>query len=325
MVTSTINNVIRALIYIYLLLIFSSFVKSLNIVSPTDGSTFVFGTLIPVNVVNSDIDTATIYTVTFVCSAGTYQVTGLALGTTYTLIPAGLHGLTNLIVTAAGGTTAVTTIQITAPVPPTPCPSPTYAPTAYYPSNRCPLSANFEIECPRPSYLTHNTHCDWQSYRRRSSPNRCSRKNNKNVDVTFADFNPLTEKKENRISFNPNRCSRNEKQFKTGYETPNEQRERQTNRPNLNTNSCTRTVERPIEHNFLATNDPFDTQNNRLRSYPNRYSRNVNNQNDHTSNYIFNPRDRASFSQFSSFDQIRPIPPRFNTPFENDPNDYDLF
>lgn len=321
MVTSTINNIIHAIFLIFFFSIFSNFVTSLNIVSPTDGSTFVFGTLIPVNVVNSNIDTATVYTLTFVCSAGTYQVTGLALGTNYTLIPAGLHGLTNLIATAAGGTTAVTAIQITAPVPPTPCPSPNYAPTACFPSNSCPLSANVETECPRPCYTTHNMHCDWQNYRRRSHPNRCSRKDNKQVDFTFADLYPLIERKENRISFNRNRCSRNEKQFQPGNATPNAPRERQTNRQN----HCDRTEERSIEHNFSTTNDPFDTQNNRLRSYPNRCFRNVNNQNDHTSHYRFNPRDRASFSQYSSFDQIRPIPPRFNTPFENDPRDYDLF
>ena len=149
MVISINHILVRAIISVFLISICTNFVKSMNIVSPPDGSIFVFGTPIPINVINSDTDTATFYTATFSCAAGTYQITGLSLGVTYKIIPAGLHGLANLIITAAGGTTAVINIQITGTVPPTPSPSPIYTPTSCAPTNY-PFPCRAEFECPKP-------------------------------------------------------------------------------------------------------------------------------------------------------------------------------
>ena len=160
MVISINHILVRAIISVFLISICTNFVKSMNIVSPSEGSIFVFGTPIPVNVINSDTDTATFYTATFACAAGTYQITGLSLGVTYKIIPAGLHGLANLIITAAGGTTAVINIQITGPVPPTPSPSPIYTPTSCGPYTSYPFPCCAEFECPSPCYPKPNKPCD---------------------------------------------------------------------------------------------------------------------------------------------------------------------
>ena len=146
---------------------FLNFVNLLTIISPSDGSIFNSGSPIPVNVMNSAMDTATVFTATFVSSMGTYQVAALALSYTYMLIPAGLHGPANLVITAAGATTAVITIQITPPIPPAPSPPcPIYTPTntcGKPPANfPCYPYPTFEPpQCPRPCFHpTSNIHCD---------------------------------------------------------------------------------------------------------------------------------------------------------------------
>lgn len=169
MVTIISHHIIRAILLFLAIFypLFSIFVNSLTINSPIDGSTYIFGTAIPVNVMNSGEDTASTYTATFVCSAGTYQVTGLTIGKTYMLIPAGLHGLTNLVVTAAAGITAVATIDINGPVCPTPPPVPIYSPSELNPCRNCPCPLPplpplppIEPSCANPCYPVPNPLCD---------------------------------------------------------------------------------------------------------------------------------------------------------------------
>lgn len=158
MVTIVGHQIIKVILlyFIGLFTFFPTFAESLTIISPPDGSTYAFGKAVPVNVMNSNGDTAISYTATFICAAGTYQVAGLTLGLTYMIVPAGLHGLTNLIVTAAAGTTAVTTINIDEPVCPTPPPLPIYAPSERNPYILPPLEAP---QCPRPCSPIPNTQC----------------------------------------------------------------------------------------------------------------------------------------------------------------------
>lgn len=179
MVIYIIHKLVRAILFIFIFSISTKIVISLNIVSPSDGSVFVFGNSIPVNVINSDTDTATIYTATFVCTAGTYQLTGLSLGINYELIPAGLHGLANLIITAAGGTTAVANIQITGPVPPTPNPTPFFAPTICGPQTIYPFPCHDETECPNPCYPKPNKACDEPNNSLSEHSNFCDPNENK--------------------------------------------------------------------------------------------------------------------------------------------------
>ncbi len=169
----------------------------MTIISPIDGSSFAFGTAIPVNVIDSGTDTSTTYTVTFVSSIGTYQVNGLALGTNYTLIPAALHGLTNLVVTATGGTTAVATITIIGPRPPTPPPSPIYTPTACGPQSNFPCHCPNEPECPSSCYRPPNTLCDPPPKRQRA--HFCSPNENKQIDFTRS-RSPQSRKRSSRLS-----------------------------------------------------------------------------------------------------------------------------
>lgn len=207
MVVFIIHKVIHAIFILLLFTIFTELVKSMTIVSPSDGSTFTFGTPIPVNVINSQTDTATVYTASFVCAAGTYQVTGLALGTTYTLIPAALHGLANVIITAAGGTTAVANIQITGPVPPTPGPSPIYTPTNCNPfPQNYPISCNNEPEyfkpcfpaCNNPFQKPNNRHSQYSDY--------CPRYENRHSNFK----RDSQDKPKNRHSQYSNHYSRNQ-------------------------------------------------------------------------------------------------------------------
>jgi hypothetical protein len=173
MAVSIIAKIIHKTFSLFKFAIFLNFVKSLKILSPHDGSHFLFGTLIPVQVVNSDTSTVTTYSATFVSSAGTYQVAGLSIGITYTLIPAGLHGFTNLIINAAVGTTAIATIKISEPVAPIPRPTAIYPPTACYQSNIYPLPYYAENEYPDQCFRTPNTPPDRRKNRRKACPNSC--------------------------------------------------------------------------------------------------------------------------------------------------------
>lgn len=283
MAASIFYKVIHSIFILLLFTIFPEFVKSMTIVSPSDGSSFTFGTPIPVNVINSPTDTATVYTASFVCAAGTYQVTGLALGTTYTLIPAALHGLANVIITAAGGTTAVTNIQISGPVPPTPGPTPIYTPTNCnppFPPQNYPFPCNGEPECYKPCFSSSNN--PFQKPKSRSSrySDYCPRSESKHSDYA-RDNRQKPKNKHGQYSDYP---PRNEN---IQYDFTHENRNNPINNPSRYSNYYSRNQEKSYEI----------TQDSQNSARPHRHTR---------------------FSQFSAFEPNSPIPQEFYSPFERD-------
>jgi len=291
MVISINHILVRAIISVFLISICTNFVKSMNIVSPPDGSIFVFGTPIPINVINSDTDTATFYTATFSCAAGTYQITGLSLGVTYKIIPAGLHGLANLIITAAGGTTAVINIQITGTVPPTPSPSPIYTPTSCAPTNY-PFPCRAEFECPKPC-------CPKPCCPKPCCPKACCPKPKRPCDK------PINRQCEYSNVRPPNdQC----------YPKPNRPCDKPINRQCEYSN-----VRPPNDQCYPNPNRPCDKPINRQGGYSNVCSPNENKQCGITGSCRSSCRshDRARLSRYSSFELTKPIPPKFYSPLNN--------